>query len=234
MLLQSEFSNEEIHAAITQLTETRKARVRGDFVVRTEYWEHLRSVALNAIAQHHQKHPSQNGLPLSQLRALFARAQCPPELGEMLVSELLASGYVQTGAAIRSKDHAAHLPDHLVDPCERLQHSLRAKPVDPPSRNELAPDVLRKDALHYLIKTGQAVELNNDLVLSREAYQRAQESIARHLREHLSASVSELRQLLGTGRRVMVPLLEKLDRDGVTTRVGDRRVLAKEKPALKL
>jgi selenocysteine-specific elongation factor len=37
--------------------------------------------------------------------------------------------------------------------------------------------------------------------------------------------VSALRQALGTNRRVMVPLLERLDRDGVTLRRGDQRVL---------
>jgi hypothetical protein len=37
--------------------------------------------------------------------------------------------------------------------------------------------------------------------------------------------VSELRQVLNTSRRVMVPFLEKLDRDGITVRRGDKRVL---------
>jgi hypothetical protein len=35
--------------------------------------------------------------------------------------------------------------------------------------------------------------------------------------------VSQLRQSLGSSRRIMVPLVERLDRDGVTRRVGDKR-----------
>jgi selenocysteine-specific elongation factor len=62
-------------------------------------------------------------------------------------------------------------------------------------------------------------------VLAREAYDRALESIRAHLRARGSATVSDLRQLLGSSRRIMVPLLEKLDRDGVTRREGDVRVL---------
>jgi len=38
--------------------------------------------------------------------------------------------------------------------------------------------------------------------------------------------VSELRQALETSRRIMVPFLEQLDRQGVTRRIGDERVLA--------
>jgi len=37
--------------------------------------------------------------------------------------------------------------------------------------------------------------------------------------------VSDLRQRLQSSRRIMVPLLERLDRDGVTRRVGDKRTL---------
>jgi hypothetical protein len=34
-----------------------------------------------------------------------------------------------------------------------------------------------------------------------------------------------LRQALGSSRRVMVPLLERLDREGFTRRMGDKRSL---------
>jgi hypothetical protein len=43
--------------------------------------------------------------------------------------------------------------------------------------------------------------------------------------EHQSATVSQLRQELQSSRRIIVPFLEKLDRDGVTQRVADRRRL---------
>jgi len=47
------------------------------------------------------------------------------------------------------------------------------------------------------------------------------------LREHGSATASELRQALGTSRRIVIPLLERLDKDGVTSRAGDKRFLKK-------
>jgi selenocysteine-specific elongation factor len=41
------------------------------------------------------------------------------------------------------------------------------------------------------------------------------------------STVSQLRQALGSSRRVMVPLLERLDRDGITLRAGDKRMLCR-------
>jgi selenocysteine-specific elongation factor len=45
-------------------------------------------------------------------------------------------------------------------------------------------------------------------------------------RHRAPATVSQLRQELQTSRRVLVPLLEKLDRERATRRVGDQRILA--------
>ena len=43
--------------------------------------------------------------------------------------------------------------------------------------------------------------------------------------EHESIALAELRDDLGASRRIAQGLLERLDADGVTRRVGDRRVL---------
>jgi selenocysteine-specific elongation factor len=61
--------------------------------------------------------------------------------------------------------------------------------------------------------------------MSAEHFTKARETIVRFIRERGRATASELRQFLNTNRRVIIPLLEKLDRDGVTRRDGDNRVL---------
>jgi len=61
-----------------------------------------------------------------------------------------------------------------------------------------------------------------------------QKTITEFLSEHRSATASQLRQKIGTTRRVIIPFLEYLDRTGVTRRIGDERVLAKKSAAAKL
>jgi selenocysteine-specific elongation factor len=53
--------------------------------------------------------------------------------------------------------------------------------------------------------------------------------VAEFISKNGPATVSQLRQALGSSRRVMVPLLERLDRDGVTRRTGDKRILCKSR-----
>jgi selenocysteine-specific elongation factor len=69
------------------------------------------------------------------------------------------------------------------------------------------------------------VKINQDVVLSKVGFDQAREAIRHYIETHGPASVSELREALGTTRRIMVPLLEKLDHDGFTVRSGDKRKL---------
>jgi selenocysteine-specific elongation factor len=116
------------------------------------------------------------------------------------------------------------LPPHLREAGERVRAALLTHPHEPPSRKVLAPDSASRQALEFLIRNGEVVPLGADLLLAAEAFQGMTESIVLHLGNHGRATVSELRQALGTTRRVIVPLLEHLDRS-VTLREGDHRVL---------
>jgi selenocysteine-specific elongation factor len=62
-------------------------------------------------------------------------------------------------------------------------------------------------------------------VMTAENVARAATLIRQFIRAHGPATVSDLRQALSSSRRVVVPLLERLDRDGVTSRQGEKRVL---------
>ena len=63
------------------------------------------------------------------------------------------------------------------------------------------------------------------VVLSAEAYQDAVERITAHIREKGKATVAELRDLLGTSRKYIMPLLNHMDKQRITRRMGDDRVL---------
>ena len=79
--------------------------------------------------------------------------------------------------------------------------------------------------MRFLVETGEAVEITADLVMTAEGVGQAAESIRRFIRDRGPATVSELRQALGSSRRVTIPLLERLDREGVTLRQEDKRTL---------
>ena len=81
--------------------------------------------------------------------------------------------------------------------------------------------------MRFLIDNGEVIELALDVALMRNNFERMKSQVIEFISKNGPATVSELRQALGSSRRIMVPLLERLDRDGVTRRVGDKRTLCR-------
>jgi len=227
LLVKSNFSASEIQNALSELAAAGKVFLTGNLAASAAWWNALRQRASEAITAEHRTHPERAGLLLNQLRSMLEKDLPSPEVFDRLVAELCKAGYVQVGAALRHGSHRPALPPQLQAAGARLTAALSAKPLEPPSRKELAPDAAAQQALRFFLQTGQAVELGEEVVLSIEAFNRAVAGVTKLLRERGSATVSDLRQALGTSRRIMVPLLERLDRDGVTARQGDKRVLKK-------
>lgn len=138
---------------------------------------------------------------------------------------MCAQGFVRAGTVIRRESHRPALPEALQAAGAKLARALSAKPLDPPSRKELAQDPVSQRALRFLIETGEVVEINIDLVMTAASIARATELVRTFISEHGPATVSDLREALGSSRRVVVPLLEHLDRTFVTLRQGDKRTV---------
>ena len=225
LLVESKFSAEEIAQALSRLATQNKVVFAGEFAVDGAAWAELRQRAADAIEASHRAHPEQVGLSLSDLRMNLEPHLPFPALFEFLVGDLCRSGFAQAGNAIHRSAHQPSLPPLLQAAATHMRADLRTKPFDPPSRKQLAPDSISQQALRYLIQKGELVEINSELVFAAENLKHMTESIRKYIQDHGPATVSQLRQSLGCSRRIIVPLLERLDREGVTVRDGDFRKL---------
>jgi selenocysteine-specific elongation factor len=225
MLAKSRFSAAEITEALKRAVTGRKAFAFGDWTADAGWWQALQQRTASVIDTAHAAHPDRPGLALSELRTALKKDLPTPGLFDELVAELCRTGFAQSGTTIRRASHKLSLPPQLQLAGVKLRAALSVKPLEPPSRKELAPDATAQQALRFLLNIGEAVDLSQEIVLLKEHFDRATEQVREHLRKHGAATASELRQALGTSRRILIPLLERLDRDGVTRRDGDKRAL---------
>ena len=77
----------------------------------------------------------------------------------------------------------------------------------------------------FLEADGRLVRLGDGFVVSAGGYEQARELVVTECRAAGEITLARFRDLAGVGRRDAQLLLERLDQDGVTRRVGDRRVL---------
>ncbi len=76
-----------------------------------------------------------------------------------------------------------------------------------------------------LERQGRLVRLGDTYVIGSDAYARARDALVGECEAAGDIALGRFRDLVGTGRRDAQLLLERFDVDGVTRRIGDRRVL---------
>ena len=79
--------------------------------------------------------------------------------------------------------------------------------------------------LTALADDGKVVKVSESIVFSAAACREMSEKVVAHLQENGSITVAEARTMFNTSRKYVLPFLEYLDRQRVTRRVGDDRVL---------
>ncbi|MCB1018243.1 MAG: SelB C-terminal domain-containing protein, partial [Acidimicrobiales bacterium] len=126
------------------------------------------------------------------------------------------------------RDGALHRPG--TDPrrrwlavAERLDGAVRAGALGPLwTREEAAAAGAGPGEVRRLVEEGLVVPVPPFLA-TRSTYAHLATSVAARVAEG-PATTASLKSLLGLTRRTAIPLLEALDRDGVTRREGDARV----------
>ena len=223
LLRKSRFTHDEITAAVQRLRSRNDIVVCRELVANSAAWQTLRSRASALIDQAHEKNSERAGLDINELRAAFHEQSA--EVFESLVADLCTHDFVRNASMIGRSSHRAALPRHLNEVAERMMALLEHKALNPPARKELVPNRDAQQTLAFLVEQGRVVQISPDVVLLRETYERMKSVVLDVISKNGRATVSQLREQLQTSRRVMVPFLEKLDRDGSTRRIGDQRVL---------
>ncbi len=196
----------------------------GAWWIARDVLEDVGSTLGDRLAGFHAQEPGAPGLDLDAVRrwvaTALAAAGAPPdaELADVVLERLGREGrLVRDGAVVRLESHRADVGEEG----RRLVEAVRSGEPTPPSIAQLRVSGFADTLIDGAVRSGGLVRISPDLVLTRELVERA-EAIVRESGED-GITVSALRERLGTSRKYAVPLLEHLDRTGVTRRSGDLR-----------
>jgi selenocysteine-specific elongation factor len=223
LLAKSNFSADKVAETLIRLQNRGAIVLLDNIAADVDAWRTLSRRASALIDNAHEQHPEQRGLELVELRA--ALCEQSDDVFEVLTFDLCANGFTRERSTIARRSHRAKLPEQIQSAAENIRAALSVKPFDPPARKEIAKNRHLQQALRFLIEQNEAAEIGPDVVLLREAADEMKSKISGFISRNGPATVSELRQELGTSRRIIIPFLEYLDRCGVTQREGDRRKL---------
>ncbi len=201
--------------------------VSGDWLADPEHWQRLRRLLVRAVAAHAAGDPLAAGLPVDAARAELGL----PDRG---LVEALAAGQPGDGAAeplelaggyLRRGGGRGTQPAQVPDAVRAILADLADAPFRAPDAARLQELGLDNRAAAAAERAGLLFRLPGNIVLAAGATDQAARILAR-LPQPFTAA--EARQALETTRRVAIPLLEHLDRAGVTRRLPDDRRVMRE------
>ena len=220
-LSQSSFSKSVIEHAI----ENNDAVVSGNFIIDKKWWSEINEIAGNRIKTIHEKHPELPGIDISQLRTFMKKRVFDSKLFEFLIDQLCKSGFTKKDTILSIDSHEASLPNHLTSSGKKIISLLDANPLEPPNPKEIINSENDEAALKFLLQTNEAIQLDEKVILLSKNYNEAVDKIRSYITQNGPATAADLRKALSSTRRVIIPLLEHLDKEGITFRSGDTRVL---------
>ena len=193
----------------------------GEWLADPGYWAALRDRLARIVSEHAVQHPLAPGMPLEAARAALG----VPD--RHLVEALAPGGLVVTEGVLRAApavQPAAGTPPRLPEPLlaavTAVCKDLADAPFLAPEASRLRDLGLEPKALAAAARAGLLLRVSDQIVLAPGADARAAEILAGLPQPFTTA---QARQALNTTRRVAIPLLEHLDRAGITQRLPDDR-----------
>jgi len=200
-----------------------EARRAGGWLFAPEAWSAISRRAAEALGEYHARNALRGGMPREELQSRLGLA---PAAFTPVLAELAADGtLVERTGEVALPGHEVRL-DVEAGAAARLVEILGADPYAPPSLPEaMRASGISAEAVRVLGQRGEIVRLSDDIAFTRDAYDRAVALVRELIAADGSVTVASLRDRMGASRRPVLALLEHLDAQRVTRRVGDARVL---------
>ena len=177
------------------------------------------------IAEYEITAPLSMGVPARTLREGL---RVDEELADISIREMERAGEIESdGPLVRKSGWVPSPSERDVEASNHLVHDICAGTQEPPSVGELVsrygssvPALLR-----FLERQGRIVQVETDRYYDRSTL----EAMIGRLRTKLVPGQvyvpAQLRDVLGLSRKYLIPFLEFCDRNGITERRGEGRIL---------
>jgi selenocysteine-specific elongation factor len=207
-------------------------------LVSTEILERLSRLAVEEVKLHHRREPLARGLPRETLRERhFAHAA--PEIFRAVMYRLEQEAVlIAEKDIVRAREHGQELSAADEQLRQKIAHAYEKAALEAPTLDQALagagiPASQRTHArkiLQLLIESGTLVRVQPEMFFHAQAIEHLKELIRAFAGEHESEriiDVAKFKDLAGVSRKYAIPLLEYFDRERVTVRAGDKRVILK-------
>ncbi len=223
----------ETRAAAEKLAAAKRVRILGGaptVVAPAQAVTDCAAAIRKAVETFHRANPLLPGIPKQELRARAGRARV--EIFEAALGDLVAArSLVAAGDLVSQAGREIALSAEETRAKELIEREFESAGLTVPGfasvLAKLPVDAARaQKILQILLREKVLVKISSDLVFHRSTLLRLREMLAKYRKERgARLPITVFKELTGITRKYAIPLLEHLDREQVTRRAGDERVI---------
>ena len=222
------WTRQVIEANLARVEEQTQIVRIGDVVVHLPALEGLKLSATTAVANFHQKNPLVAGMSKEELRGqVQASSEVFTAALEMLVRE---KKLATAGEVVHLPGRRVVMKDEEAESKTIIEHAFASAGLKVPALKDvlagLKVDKARAQKIvTLLLRDKVLVKISEDLVFHRDALLDLRRRMASEKTKSPKIDVARFKDIAGVSRKYAIPLLEYLDREHVTRRLGDERVI---------
>lgn len=228
--------DEVIEQAATEAKQSGAVVDAGGALLSSVALEELKQRITRDVAAHHKAEPLSRGLSKESLRERHF-AHVDAEVFRDVLVHLEKSGALITEKEIvRQREHTRELSVADAELRDRLEAIYRQAALAAPSIAEAftragittSTQQHGRKILQLLIDSGRLVRVEGEMFFYRDALENLKEKLSAYgaaRPNDRAIDVAAFKELAGISRKYAIPLLEYLDRQRVTRREGDRRII---------
>jgi selenocysteine-specific elongation factor len=217
---------ERVAEVVASLNAIHRIVKHGDHLTDVPAYAAARKMVQTAITDFHAKNPLVAGMNKEDLRS---RLDLPAEVFEGVLRALVRQQDIEiSGEQIRAAGRGVVMKDDEAESKQTIEQAFAAAGLKVPALKEVLAGLKLDRAraqkiVTLLLREKILVKLSDDLVFHREALADLRRRVAEYKTKSPKMDVAAFKELAGVSRKYAIPLLEWLDRERVTRRVGDER-----------
>jgi len=201
----------------------------GDIFISRPALEHVRKDFISALDAFHKHNALVTGMSKEELRGRFSEVT-PTVFAHVFDEALRAKKIELAGELVRLPGRGVAMKDEEAESKKIIEAAFANAGLRVPALKDVLAG-LRVDKARaqkivtLLLRDKILVKVSDDLVFHRDALVDLRQRMAAEKIKSPKLDVARFKDLAGVSRKYAIPLLEYLDREHVTRRVGDERVI---------
>ncbi|MHB1420776.1 MAG: selenocysteine-specific translation elongation factor [Bacillota bacterium] len=200
------------------------------YLLSTSNYKYFLEQVLDVVGGYHSQYPLRPGMPKEELRSRKFPAFNGKLFNGLLQAWELDGKIITQGTYVAVPGFESQPEEKLRYQLEEAENMFKNTGFQPPAWSEIKEkyhwtEEVAEELQRYLLRREVLVKVGDDLLFHSEAVEKAKAIITNHLSSTANIQLGEVRDLLNSSRKYILPLLEYFDQIKFTKRVGDKRIL---------